>query len=56
MEPDLLIAIRLSKEGFGSPEAIRNSPAPYVLAMLNYATFLADFNETATEMNREGSK
>lgn len=53
MEPALLIAVRLSKEGFGPPQQILESPARIVLAMLTYSNFLTDAQETATELNKD---
>lgn len=56
MDPALLIAVRLSKEGYGMPQQILDSPTHHVLAMLNYSNFLADANETAQEMNKDAGK
>lgn len=53
MDAARLIAVRLSKEGYGTPAQILASPAPDVLDMLHYSNFLADVNETAAELNRE---
>jgi hypothetical protein len=52
MESDLFIALRLAKEGFGSPESILAMPVDVVLAALEYSTFLAEYEETAMELNR----
>lgn len=52
MDTARLIAVRLSKEGFGSMHAILNSPTPDVLDMLHYSNFLADVQETAGEINK----
>lgn len=52
METARLIAIRLSKEGFGLPQEILATPAPLVLDMLTYSNFLADVQETSTELNK----
>lgn len=54
MPTALLIAVRLSKEGFGPPDQIKKSPSRTVLAMLTYSNFLADMQETSAELNREG--
>lgn len=53
MDPALLIAARLSKEGFGTVDQILASRTRSVLAMLNYSTVLADAQETAGELNKE---
>lgn len=55
MPTALLIAVRLSKEGFGSVQTILQSPTRHVLAMLNYSQMLNDAQETAIEMNKEAS-
>lgn len=49
-----MVALRLAKEGFcrGDFQAIRASPTPDVLAMLTYVNFVADYGETAGELNR----
>lgn len=53
MEPALFIALRLSKEGFGSVDSILSMGADLVLAALEYSAFLADYEETAIELNKE---
>jgi hypothetical protein len=55
MDTALLLAVRLSKEGYGSPQQILESPVRHVLAMLHYSNVLADAQETASEMNREAA-
>lgn len=52
MDMALYLAIRLSKEGFGPVQQILATPAPIVLAMLNYSNFLSDVQETAAELNK----
>lgn len=49
----MLHAVRLSKEGFGMADQILRAPSRTVLAMLTYSNFLADYQETSTEINRE---
>jgi hypothetical protein len=53
MDNALFIALRLSKEGFGSVEAILDMSVDVVLATLEYSTFLAEYEETAIEINKE---
>ena len=53
MDPALFIALRLSKEGFGSVEAILGMAVELVLAALEYSSFLAEYEETAIELNKE---
>lgn len=53
MEPDLLIALRLAADGYGTPKQIMEMPVDLVMAALEYVTFKATFEETAYEMNRK---
>lgn len=53
MDNALFIALRLSKEGFGSVESILDRRLDVVLATLEYSTFLAEYEETAIELNKE---
>ncbi len=53
MDEALLVALRLAKDGFGTAAEILETPAPLVLAMLNYSSFLVDYQETYAEINRE---
>lgn len=55
MNTALLLAVRLSKEGFGSPASILASPTRHVLAMLNYSNAMADAQETAAELNKDAA-
>lgn len=52
MDSGLLMALRLSKEGFGTLEEILAMPADLVLAAWEYVGFLGDYEETAMEINR----
>ena len=53
MERDLLIAMRLAKEGFGTAEEILAQPTDIVLATVEYSTFLSDYESTHAELNRD---
>jgi hypothetical protein len=53
MESDVMVALRLAKEGFGTPEQILAMPADLVLDALEYVGFLADYQETQHQLNRE---
>jgi len=53
MEESTLVALRLSKEGYGSPVAILDMPADIVLAALEYSNFCSDYEETAHELNKK---
>jgi hypothetical protein len=52
MDEAMIVSLRLSKEGFGSPEAILNMPTDIVLAALEYSGFIADYESTYTELNK----
>lgn len=52
MPSELLIALRLSKEGFGSPTEILEMPTDLVLAADEFSRFCAIYRETTEEMNR----
>lgn len=52
MDSELLISLRLAKEGFGTPEQILEMRSDIVLAALEYSGFAADYEETMIEMNR----
>lgn len=53
MDDDSLIALRLAKEGVGALDRILEMPADLVLDALEYAGFLADYQETMLQLNRE---
>lgn len=53
MDSEMLVALRLAKEGFGTPEAILAMPTDIVLSALEYAGFVGDYEETMIEMNKE---
>lgn len=53
MPPDLLIPVRLSKEGFGTPQQIRDMPTDLVMAAVNYSEFIQDYEATFVELNKE---
>lgn len=50
-----MVAVRLSKEGFGPVQQILEAPTRHVLAMLTYSNAMSDAQETAGEINREGA-
>ncbi len=49
MPHDLLVAVKLAKEGFGSVESILNQPTALVLASLEYCNFRADYERARYE-------
>jgi hypothetical protein len=53
MDPALLTAIRLSREGFGTPQEILHMPADVVLAALEFVTFQDEYEATVRELNRK---
>lgn len=55
MSPELLIPIRLSKEGYGTPDQIRQMPTDLVMATVRFSGFLADYEATYIELNKENS-
>lgn len=52
MDTAMLVALRLSKEGFGTPEEILAMPTDIVLAALEYSGFASDYEETMMEINK----
>lgn len=54
MEDELLIPIRLAREGFGgTPQQIGDMRVDLVIGALHYSTFLSDYEETFTQINKE---
>lgn len=54
MEDELLIPIRLAKEGFGgTPQQIANMRVDYVIGALQYSVFLSEYEETYTQLNKD---
>ena len=56
MDPARLICLRLAKEGFGTPEQIEGMRTDIVLDALQYSTFIADYESTCFELNKETKK
>lgn len=53
MPDEMLIPIRLAKEGFGgTPQQIADMRVDLVMAALVYSTFLSDYEETFSQINR----
>lgn len=54
MEGDLLMALRLAREGFGGgdPEKVLDMPTDLVLAAWELITFQSEYEETALEINK----
>jgi hypothetical protein len=52
MDPVRLTALKLAKEGFGTPEQIEQMPTDIVLDAIEYVTFLGDYETTAAELNK----
>lgn len=48
-----LIALRLWREGLGTPEEILAMPSNHVLDAWEYVRFLEEYEETATELNKK---
>lgn len=56
MDSALLAALKLAREGYGTPEAILQMPADIVLAAIEHSNFIADYESTAVELNKEQNK
>jgi hypothetical protein len=53
MESEMLIALRLSKDGFGTPQQILEMRSDIVLSALEYTAFLGDYEDTMIELNKD---
>lgn len=53
MPSEMLIALRLAKDGLGTPQQILEMPSDIVLSALEYLTFLNDYEETMIELNKD---
>ena len=53
MPEEWLVALRLSKDGFGRPEEVLAMPVNLALAALDYSDFLASYSATHYELNKE---
>ena len=51
MATPLLIAVRLSKEGFGPTTAILRTPVNVVLAQLEFCNFQRDYEDAVHDLN-----
>jgi hypothetical protein len=51
MDEAQLVALRLSKEGFGSPVDVLAMPTDIVLAALDYSGFISDYEQTSHSLN-----
>jgi len=56
MDSALFAALKLAREGYGTPEAILQMPADIVLAALEHSTFVTDYESTSAELNKEPTK
>ena len=50
---EIVVAVRLAKEGFGTIEGILNSPADLVLAAMEYTLFTRKYEEAYIQLNKE---
>jgi hypothetical protein len=53
---ETLVALRLAKEGFGTPEQILAMPADVVVDAVEYALFLSDYQDAVIAHERETNK
>lgn len=52
MPDELLIPVRLAKEGYGTPQQIADMRVDLVMAAVRYSKFLSDLQETTTQLNK----
>lgn len=53
MPEEMVIALRLAKEGYGTTQQILEEfPTDHVLAMLEFSGFVGEYEETMIEINR----
>ena len=53
MEWERLVAVRLAKEGYGSPEEIMRMRSDLVLDALEFSGFCSDYEATYVHLNRD---
>ena len=53
MNPALLVALRLSKAGFGTPVEILRMPVSVVLGALEFVSFQAQYEDAYYELNKQ---
>lgn len=53
MEFERIVALRLSKEGYGRPDEILGMPADLVLEALEYSGFLGEYQDAMIQLNKE---
>lgn len=53
MPSEMLIALRLAKDGFGTPQQILEMPSDIVLSALEYLGFISDYEDTMIELNKD---
>lgn len=53
METSLLIAVRLSREGYGDPQTLLQTRSDIVLACLQHSEFTADYERAFAALNKE---
>ena len=46
-----MVALRLSRAGYGTPEAILDMPSNIVITALRYEKFLEEYNDKFVELN-----
>jgi precorrin isomerase len=52
MDTALLTAVRLAREGYGSPDAILAMPTDLVMAMVEHSVFHSEYEATMIELNK----
>jgi hypothetical protein len=48
----MLVALKLAKAGYGTPQQVLAMPLDQVIAMIAYENFLPQFEEAFYEMNK----
>jgi hypothetical protein len=54
-DEELLVAIKLSKAGYGRPQEILDMPLNVVLGIVQYERFIPEYEEAFIEMNKKES-
>ncbi len=55
-DDEIVIALKLSRAGYGRPDEILKMPTDIVLAALNYEQFVNEYEAEFIELNREDPK
>ena len=53
MDPALLIAVRLAREGYGDPQTLLHTRSDIVLAAFQHSEFMAKYEQTFSDLNKD---